>query len=163
MEFIILGYTCNIYFYLYSIMPRKPKESLAEIAVLPNEEPDLEVNHSQNDKEPDELQAPKEEDQPILPVKKPRPPKTQKQLDAWQITKEKGIVATKLRKQLADEAKLVKKEEKEERIVKTALVIKRKEMKRNRILENISDGEDDIPKKVKKVVIKEPEHQFVFV
>ena len=157
MEFIILGYTCNIYFYLYSIMPRKPKESLAEIAVLPNEEPDLE------EKEPDEeLQAPKEEE-PIIPVKKPRPPKTQKQLDAWQITKEKGIVATKLRKQLADEAKLVKKEAKEERIVKTALVIKRKEIKRNRILEDVSDGEDDPPKRPKKVVMKEPEHQFVFV
>ena len=134
-------------------MPKR-KESLAEIAVIPNEEPVLEEAD-------EELQASKEEVQ--VPIKKPRPPKTQKQLDAWKITKEKGIVATKLRKQLADEAKLVKKEEKEERIVKTALVIKRKEIKRNRILENISDGEDDIPKKVKKVVIKEPEHQFVFV
>ena len=138
-------------------MPKR-KESLATLAVLPNEEPDLE------EKEPDEeLQAPKEEIPVPVAVKKPRPPKTQKQLDAWQITKEKGIVATKLRKQLADEAKLVKKEEKEERIVKTALVIKRKEMKRNRILENISDGEDDPPKRPKKVVIKEPEHQLVFV
>ena len=140
-------------------MPKR-KESLATLAVLENEEPIT------PEEEPDEeLQASKEEDQPILPVKKPRPPKSQKQLDAFAITREKGIVATKLRKQLADEAKLVKKEEKEERIVKTALVIKRKEMKRNRILENISDGEDDVapPKKVKKVVIKEPEHQFVFV
>ena len=146
-------------------MPRKIKESLAELAVLENEEPDLEVNHSQNDIPDEELQAPKEEIPVPVAVKKPRPPKTQKQLDAWQITKEKGIVATKLRKQLADEAKLVKKEEKEERIVKTALVIKRKEIKRNRILEDVSDGEDDVapPKKVKKVVIKEPEHQFVFV
>ena len=134
-------------------MPKR-KESLAEIAVIPNEEPVLEEAD-------EELQAPKEEVQ--VPIKKPRPPKTQKQLDAWKITKEKGIVATKLRKQLADEAKLVKKEEKEERIVKTALVIKRKEIKRNRILEDVSDGEDDPPKRPKKVVMKEPEHQFVFV
>ncbi len=137
-------------------MPKK-KESLAEIAVIPNEEPVLEEKD-------EELQATKEEE-PVIPVKKPRPPKTQKQLDAWQITKEKGIVATKLRKQLADEAKVVKKVEKEERIVKTALVIKRKEMKRNRILENISDGEDDIKvPRQKKVVIPEPDvPQYIFV
>ncbi len=141
-------------------MPRKSKVSLAEIPVSPNEEPVLE------EKEPEEeLQAPKEEEL-IIPGKKPRPPKTQKQLDAWEITKEKGIVATKLRKQLADEAKQVKKVEKEERIVKTALVIKRKEMKRNRVLDNVSDGEDDIKVPRQKKVVMKPEPvvpQYIFV
>lgn len=135
-------------------MPRTKKESLAELAVLENDKPEIQ------EEEPDEeIQASKEE--PIIPVKKPRPPKTQKQLDAWQITKEKGIVATKLRKQLADEAKLIKKEEKEERIVKTAIVIKKKQIKRERVLDEISDGEDDI--KVPRQKKVKPEHQFIFV
>ena len=142
-------------------MPKR-KESLAEIAVIPNEEPVLEEADEELQASKLDFENPKKEEVQV-PIKKPRPPKTQKQLDAWKITKEKGIVATKLRKQLADEAKLVKKEEKEERIVKTALVIKRKEIKRNRILEDVSDGEDDPPKRPKKVVMKEPEHQFVFV
>lgn len=148
-------------------MPRKIKESLAEVAILTNEEPTLQENEPEE--EPDEeLQASKEEEE-VIPkpkLKKPRPPKTQKQLDAWKITLEKGINATKLRKEKADELKQVKKEAKEERIVKTALVIKRKEIKRNRILDDVSDGDDEPPPKKKKVTIKEPEvpaHQFIFV
>ena len=139
----------------------KKKESIATLAILENEEPVLEEEETD-----DAIQAPKQEPKPIL--KKPRPPKSQKQLDAWQITKEKGIIATKLRKQLADEAKQIKKEEKEERIVKTAIVIKRKQIKRNKILDEVSDGEDEPPPKIRKSVsIKEPEkppaHQFIFV
>lgn len=151
-------------------MPKR-KESLATLALLENEEPAPPVYHSSNDKIEQEeeiddaIQAPKE----LIPIlKKPRAPKSQKQLDAFAITRQKGIDANQARKLETQEKLKVKKEEKEERIVKTAIVIKRKQIKRERILENVSDGEDDIPpppKLRKTVSIKEviPEHQFIFV
>ena len=144
----------------------KQKKNLAELAVLENEKPIIPLVEEE---EQEEIQAskldfenPKKEDEPIVPVKKPRPPKTAKQLEVFERTRQKGIEANRLRKLANDEVKEEKKKEKEEKIVKTAIVIKKKQIKRERILDNISDGEDDPPKRQKKVVVK-PEHQFVFV
>lgn len=150
-------------------MPKR-KESLATLALLENEKPATTVDTTEviKEEEDDAIQAPKYEKEE--PIKKPRKPKSQKQLDAFAITRQKGIDANQARKQASQEKLNEKKMEKEERIVKTAIVIKRKQIKRESILDNVSDGEDDIPPppKIKKTVsIKEPEkppaHQFIFV
>ena len=149
----------------------KKKESLAQLALLQNEKPPIteldlkmeeddgaieaskEVHHSGNDKEP------------VVEVKtkKPRPPKTQKQLEAFAITRQKGLESNTLRKQATEEKLKAKKEEKEERIIKTAIIIKKKQIKRERILDNVSDGENDEPAKIPRQKKTTPSHQFVFV
>lgn len=149
-------------------MPKR-KESLATLALLENdnsatlveEEPATLVEEEPEEEIDDNIQASKE-----VP-KKARAPKSQKQLDAFAITRQKGIEASQARKQATQEKLKVKKEEKEERIVKTAIVIKRKQIKRERILENVSDGDDDIPPppKLRKQnsINGPPAHQYIFV
>ena len=142
----------------------KKKESLAQLAILQNDKP-----HIAEEEDDGAIEASKEEIQPAIAVKKPRPPKSQKQLDAFAITRQKGLESNLLRKQATIDKLKVKKEEKEERIVKTAIIIKKKQIKRERILDNVSDGEDDEapakqPRQKKTVSIQEPPaHQFVFV
>lgn len=150
-------------------MPKR-KESLATLALLENENSATLVEEIEEEPEEDiddNIQASKELTPLPTPIpKKPRAPKSQKQLDAFAITRQKGIEASQARKIATQEKLKVKKEEKEERIVKTAIVIKRKQIKRERILENVSDGDDDIPppKSHKQGSIKEPPaHQFIFV
>ena len=143
-------------------MPRK-KESLATLALLENEKPPQPQPLEEDD---GAIEASKEEIQPVLPAKKPR---SAKQLEAFEITRQKGLESNLLRKQATIDKLKVKKEEKEERIVKTAIIIKKKQIKRERILDNVSDGEDDEapakqPRQKKTVSIQEPPaHQFVFV
>ena len=150
-------------------MPKR-KESLATLALLENDNSATLVENENSatlvEEEPEEeiddnIQASKE-----VP-KKARAPKSQKQLDAFAITRQKGIEASQARKIATQEKLKVKKEEKEERIVKTAIVIKRKQIKRERILENVSDGDDDIPPppKLRKQnsINGPPAHQYIFV
>lgn len=154
-------------------MPKR-KESLATLALLENDNSATLVEHDNSatlvEEEPEEeiddnIQASKEIPKEI--PKKPRAPKSQKQLDAFTITRQKGIEASQARKIATQEKLKIQKEEKEERIVKTAIVIKKKQIKRERILENVSDGEDDErpQKSHKQSSVKEqpPAHRFIFV
>ena len=66
-------------------------------------------------------------------------------MEVFALTRLKLVEANRLRKEATDAKLNAKKVEKEERIVKTAIVIKKKQIKREAILDNVSDGEDDEP------------------
>ena len=107
------------------------------------------------------IQASKEE--PPVKVKKPR---TEKQIEAFRLMKEKSNEANTQRKLLRDVEDKIQKEAKEEKIVKTAITIRRKQVKRQAVLDDISD-EDDTPMPPKKrVSIQAPPPkipEFIFV
>ena len=96
-------------------MPKR-KESLATLALLENDNSATLVENDNSatlvEEEPEEeiddnIQASKE-----VP-KKSRAPKTQKQLDAFTIARQKGIEASQARKIATQEKLKIKKEEKE--------------------------------------------------
>lgn len=142
-------------------MPRKSKivEDLEVLQPTKDEEPVV-INEVETEVSADEdeaIQAPK-----VEKVKKPR---SEAQLAVFKRMKEKANEANEKRKLIKDEANKIQKEAKEEKIVKTAITIRRKQVKKQAILDDISD-DDDTPMPVKKrVSIKEPVKipEFIFV
>lgn len=121
------------------------KKDLVELEILQNDK-----NTPSLEEVDDAIQASKEEPPPVIPpVVKPKRtisvPKSAKQMEVFALTRLKLVEANRLRKEATDAKLNAKKVEKEERIVKTAIVIKKKQIKREAILDNVSDGEDDEP------------------
>lgn len=114
-------------------MPRI-KKSYTELELLtaPTDEP---------------LQASKEEDEiPTAlcePPKKPKKIATEKQLEAMRLGREKREEQIRLRKQAEAEEKEIQKKLLEQKIVQKAISIKKKEIKKSTLLDEISD--DDTP------------------
>ena len=76
-------------------------------------------------------------------IEKPKPKRTQKQIDAFQKVRDKKMENAKLRQQ---EKKLKDEEDRKEleaKIIKKAVAIKKKQIKKQTVLEEISD--DDTP------------------
>lgn len=147
-------------------MPKR--KNLVELEILQNEKntPILEEVDSIDDA----IQASKVEETapPMVPVVKPKRtisvPKSAKQLEVFAKTRLKLAEYNRLRKEATQNKLNAKKEEKEERIVKTAIVIKKKQIKREAILDNVSDGEDDEPiVPVKKPVVRRVRIQEQYV
>jgi predicted carbohydrate-binding protein with CBM5 and CBM33 domain len=98
---------------------------------------------------------------------KPRPPKTQAQLDAFK----KAILArdanAKRRREEAEKMLAESKKETEEKVVKKAIAIKKKQIKAQLALEELSDDDEPIEvvkEKVKKSVARPvPKPTFTFV
>ena len=146
-------------------MVKKAKEILATLACLKNEEPPMV-------EDTDDIQAckdPEPEPEPIVKVKKPR---SEKQIEVFNRMQEKGVEKRAETKQVKDAILKVKKEEKESRIVKTAITIKMKEKKREAILEEVSDDDEDTPllppppklqktRQVREVIPRQPQFMFV--
>ena len=146
-------------------MVKKAKEILATLACLKNEEPPMV-------EDTDDIQAckdPEPEPEPIVKVKKPR---SEKQMEVFNRMQEKGVEKRAETKQVKDAILKVKKEEKESRIVKTAITIKMKEKKREAILEEVSDDDEDTPllppppklqktRQVREVITRQPQFMFV--
>ena len=146
-------------------MVKKAKEILATLACLKNEEPPMV-------EDTDDIQAckdPEPEPEPIVKVKKPR---SEKQIEVFNRMQEKGVEKRAETKQVKDAILKVKKEEKESRIVKTAITIKMKEKKREAILEEVSDDDEDTPllppppklqktRQVREVITRQPQFMFV--
>ena len=146
-------------------MVKKSKEILATLACLKNEEPPMV-------EDTDDIQAckdPEPEPEPIVKVKKPR---SEKQIEVFNRMQEKGVEKRAETKQVKDAILKVKKEEKESRIVKTAITIKMKEKKREAILEEVSDDDEDTPllppppklqktRQVREVITRQPQFMFV--
>lgn len=136
-------------------MPKKSK-NLVELQVLENVKP----VECLVEEEEEELQASKLE--PVIPTpkkeRKKMPPKTAKQLEV--MAKGREIMMENARKRRVQRAEedIIAKEEKEEKIVKVALSIKRKQIKRESILDEVSGDEDDTPiqKPKRRVTIREP-------
>lgn len=97
--------------------------------------------------EDDVIQAPKEE--PVAKVKKPR---TEKQIQAFIKMKADAKVVNDVRKLVKEDEAKSRKEAKEEKIVKTAITIRRKQIKREAIID-VSD-EDDTPMPPRKRVLQ---------
>ena len=85
-------------------------------------------------------------------VEKPKPKRTQKQIDAFQKVRDKKMQNAKLRQ---EEKKLKDEEDRKEleaKIIKKAVAIKKKQIKKQTVLEEISD--DDTPIEVIKEMKK---------
>jgi len=98
---------------------------------------------------------------------KPRPPKTEKQLEAFQKAIATRDANAKKRKEAAEKMLAQSKKEMEDKVVKKALSIKKKQIKAQLALEEISDDDEPIEvvkQKVKKVAERTPpKPMFVFV
>ena len=98
---------------------------------------------------------------------KPRPPKTEAQLAAFQKAIATRDANAKRRKEEADKMLAQSKKETEDKVVKKALSIKKKQIKAQLALEEISDDDEPIEvvkQKVKKVAERPPPKPvFVFV
>lgn len=98
---------------------------------------------------------------------KPRPPKTQKQIDAFKKAIETRNANAKMRREAADKMLAEAKTETETKIVKKALAIKKRQVKAQLALEEISDDDEPIEiikQKVKKVTERPPpKPSFTFV
>jgi len=88
--------------------------------------------------------------EPIVKQKKPR---SEKQLEVFNKAREKMLLNLKERKGKQEQDALIKKKEIEEKIVKKAVAIKKRELKSKAILDEISD--DDTPiEEIKKIATK---------
>lgn len=148
-------------------MVKKAKEILATLACLKNEEPPT-------DEETDDIQAckdPEPEPQPE-PIAKIKIPRSAKQIEVFNRMQEKGMEKRAETKQVKDAIMKIKKEEKESRIVKTAIAIKMKEKKREAILEEVSDDDEDTPllppppklqraRPIREAIPQQPQFMFV--
>jgi hypothetical protein len=122
-------------------------ENLGEVGKS-DEKPTDAVNSSQ-------VQSPPvTEDAVEEPITKPKKKLTEKQLEVLRKGQQKRDENARMRAELrarqeADEQKL-----KEEKIVKKAIAIKKKQIKKNAVLDEISD--DDTPlEKIKEIAVKE--------
>jgi len=101
------------------------------------------------------LQASKEDEIPATlcdPPKKPKKIATEKQLEAMRLGREKRDEQIKLRRQAEEQEKATQKKLLEDKIVKKAISIKKKEIKKSTLLDEISD--DDTPIEEIKTAIK---------
>jgi hypothetical protein len=97
----------------------------------------------------------------------PRPPKTEAQMEAFKKAIETRNANAKKRKEEAEKMLAQSKKETEDKVVKKAIAIKKKQIKAQLALDEISDDEEPIEvvkQKVKKVVERPPPKPvFIFV
>jgi hypothetical protein len=111
----------------------------------------------------------KEETEEEVPKRafKPRPPKTPAQLEAFKKAVATRAENSKRRKDAADELLAQSKKETEDKVIRKAIAIKKKQLKAQIALEEISSDDEPIEvikQKVKKVVDRPPPKPvFTFV
>jgi len=95
-----------------------------------------------------------DDNEPLLKPKpkKPRPPRSQKQIETTNKMRQAYLEKVEKMKKDKEEQTIIKQKKKEDLIVKKAIAIKKKQLKEEAILEDISDDETE-PEKLK--VIKE--------
>jgi hypothetical protein len=86
------------------------------------------------------------------PPPKPKKVATEKQLEAMRLGREKRDQQIKLRREAEEQEKAIQKKLLEDKIVKKAISIKKKEIKKSTLLDEISD--DDTPIEEIKTVMK---------
>jgi len=107
---------------------------------------------------PEQEETPIDEEQEVTPpqIEKQRKPRTQAQIDAFKKVRDKKMENARLREQ---ERKLLldqQQKDLEEKIIKKAVSIKKKQIKKEAVLEEISD--DDTPIEVIKEIKKRIPH-----
>ena len=143
-------------------MPRT-KKVVEPLAVLAQEKPQetQEPLEEPQEQEDDTIQASKVET-PVK-VKKPR---SEAQLAVFKRMKERGNEENAKRKLVRDEANKIQKEAKEEKIISKAITIRRKQVKQQAVLDEVSDDDDTPMPPRKRVAIKPPPPkvpEFIFV
>ena len=128
-------------------MPRV-KKSLVELQMLLHaEQPAVAEEPLLATKEIDEIPATL-----CDPPPKPKKLATEKQLEAMRLGREKRDQQIKLRREAEEQEKAIQKKLLEDKIVKKAISIKKKEIKKSTLLDEISD--DDTPIEEIKTVMK---------
>lgn len=133
-------------------MPR-PKKADAELELLTSA-PTVEDEPVQASKEEDEIPATL-----CDPPPKPKKVATEKQLEAMRLGRVKRDEQIKLRREAGEQEKAACKKLLEDKIVKKAISIKKKEMKKSYALDDISDDEtpiEEIKSNMKAKVIQKP-------
>lgn len=116
---------------------------------------DLQVLENKKPETPEESPIVSEatEDTPLIKPKKPRTPA---QMDAFNKAKEKARINAEERKKQREIEESKRKADEEALIVKKAIAIKKKEIKRKAVLEQVSDDETPLEqiKQVSKTISK---------
>jgi len=125
---------------------------LEEIQRLKNQlnelEPPCVIPVSKEESEDDE------EDEIQVQIQKPRKPRTEKQIEQFKKVVETKKKNASERKKLAEVKAIVDKQELEEKLVKKAIAVKKKQIKKQKIIDDISDEEkedDPVIQKMKPV------------
>jgi len=95
-----------------------------------------------------------EEDEIQVQIQKPRKPRTEKQIEQFKKVVETKKKNASERKKLAEVKAIVDKQELEEKLVKKAIAVKKKQIKKQKIIDDISDEEkedDPVIQKMKPV------------
>lgn len=138
-------------------MAKSRKQILQELLDLENEK----VETLGEVEEKTEIDAVKNEilngkNDSIIPVEKVKKPRTQKQMEAFERAKAIRDANALKRKEDAQRLAEELKKKDEEKIVKKAIAIKKKELKKHKILDTISDDDDDTKPVEKKVSVPIP-------
>lgn len=139
-------------------MPRTKK--VEPLAVLEQEKPQ-ENEEPLEEPEDDTIQASKVE----IPVKVKKP-RSEAQIEVFKRMKERGNEENAKRKMIKDEENRINKEEKEAKIVSKAVSIRRKQVKQQAILDEVSDDDDrPMPPKKRVAIQAQPKKvpEFIFV
>jgi len=130
----------------------RKEKLLKELQDLENEKPeqveDLGIQRTETDNEDDEDDEP----QTITRAKKPR---TEAQMKAFEKAKEKARINAEARKAEREAKAQEERKEIEEKLVKKAIALKKKQIKQQAILDNIEDDDTPLPE-IDKIVKQLP-------
>ena len=104
--------------------------------------------------ESDEEEDDKEEEDLPIEIQKPRKPRTEKQIEQFKKVIETKMKNASERKKQAEIKAVADKQELEEKLVKKAIAVKKKQIKKQKIIDDISDEEkedDPVIQKMKPV------------
>lgn len=100
-------------------------------------------------------------------IQKSKKQRTPAQIEATKKMREKLYAANEQKKKQKEENEKIKRKELEDKIVNKALSIKKKQIKKERILEEISDDEtpiEEVKKIIKRPVIEQPQKpKYIFM
>ena len=119
------------------------------------------MNNLKEIQEPEEIDNEEIEEKEVEPIKKVKKPRSQKQIETFEKARkalaENNNLRNEAKKQMEEETK----KSFEGKIVKKALEIKKKEILRESILDDISDEDTDTDlQKIKKIIKKKAIKQF---
>ena len=119
------------------------------------------MNNLKEIQEPEEIENEEIEEKEVEPIKKVKKPRSQKQIETFEKARNKLAENKKLRDEAQKKMEEETKKSFEGKIVKKALEIKKKEILRESILDDISDEDTDTDlQKIKKIIKKKAIKQF---
>ena len=117
------------------------------------------MNNLKEIQEPEEIENEEIEEKEVEPIKKVKKPRSQKQIETFEKARNKLAENKKLRDEAQKKMEEETKKSFEGKIVKKALEIKKKEILRESILDDISDEDTDL-EKIKKIIKKKAVKQL---